>query len=107
MESPVDCPAVDLPRNCSVLAFDGALLVKLIPTTETANDDLTRNAEICLMDQVGFRAAVGIWLSNRFRRFAVRVQSWSESLILAPRWTFYRLHQTFRERSRVEGSFME
>jgi hypothetical protein len=38
------------------------------------------------MNQVGFGTAVGILLSNSFERFAVRVQSLSEAVILAPRW---------------------
>jgi hypothetical protein len=72
MESPIDCSTVDLPRNDNVLAVDGALLAKLVPTTETTNVDLTRDGEICRMNQVGFGAAVGIWLSNRFGRFACK-----------------------------------
>jgi hypothetical protein len=55
-----DCSTVDLLRNDSVLAVDGALLAKLVPTTETTNVDLTRDGEICRMNQVDFGAAVGI-----------------------------------------------
>ena len=41
----------------SVLTVDGALLAKLVPTTETTNVDSTRDGEICPDEPSGFRCS--------------------------------------------------